>query len=133
MRRRIPDFPLARSLVIASTNEMNFIETIKHSEDSAATIIRGIYENFRRLGEAVLAIEGYEGDHEEAINALIKLPVKTERPIQSIDNLRRLRHDINYRGYQPSTADLEDVISIKQACWKQILHYVKKLVDSKQL
>jgi predicted amino acid dehydrogenase len=132
MRKRVPDNALARSLLQASTNEMKFIETLTPSEEAASTIIRGIYENFRRLGEATLALQGYEGDHEEAINALIQLPVKTERPIQTLDNLRRLRHDINYRGYQPSLADLDDVISIKNCCWKKILHYIQELVNSKQ-
>lgn len=128
MRKRIPDYAEAKSLVEASEKEMNFLETLPKKEAAGSTLIRGIYENFRRLGEAVLLINGYEGDHEDAINALTNLQVKTARPIQILDNLRRLRHDINYRGYQPSIADLEDVLSIKGSCWAQVLKEVKKNV-----
>jgi hypothetical protein len=126
IRKRVPDVAKAKSLIHASENEIKYLDTLEPKIEAASTIIRGIYENFRRLGEAILLIQGWEGDHEECINALIKLPVKTERPIQVLDNLRRLRHDINYQGYQPSKADLDDVLSIKKACWKSILEKIKK-------
>lgn len=126
IRKRVPDDALARSLIQASFQEMSYIETLEPTLQGAATIIRGIYENFRRLGEALLARQGFEGDHEDAINALISLHLKTQRPLQVLDILRRLRHDINYRGYQPSQADLEDVLSIKNFFWKVILEEVKK-------
>ncbi|PIN74454.1 hypothetical protein COV18_07420 [Candidatus Woesearchaeota archaeon CG10_big_fil_rev_8_21_14_0_10_37_12] len=128
IRQRSPDVALARSLVQASQAEMSFLETLKPTEEAASTIIRGIYENFRRLGEALLILEGVESDHEAEINKLTTLPVKTTRSILVLDNLRRLRHDINYKGYQPSLADLEDVILIKSACWTAVLEEVKKQV-----
>jgi hypothetical protein len=60
---------------------------------------------------------------------LTELPAATQRPIQALDNLRRLRHDINYQGYQPTPADLDDVISIKKACWKPVLEEVKRIIN----
>jgi len=129
MRPRVPDKAKAKSLVQASESEMAYIETLNPKPEAASTIIRGIYENFRRLGEAVLIMQGFEGDHEETINALTLLPAKTTRPIQALDNLRRLRHDINYQGYQPSQADLDDVLSIKKACWKPVLDEVKRHIN----
>lgn len=126
IRTRSPDIAKARSLIQASENEMKYIDTLEPRLEASSTIIRGIYENFRRLGEAILLSQGKEGDHEETIKALTALPAKTGRPIQVLDNLRRLRHDINYQGYQPSQADLNDVLSIKRECWKPVLDEVKR-------
>ncbi len=126
MRKRSPDISKAKSLIQASEKEIAYVEKLAPTEEGASTIIRGIYENFRRLGEALLSLQGFDPDnHEEAIGALTKLTVKTTRPINSLDNLRRLRHDINYKGYSPSEADLTDVISIKESCWKPILNEIK--------
>jgi hypothetical protein len=128
-RPRIPDIAQARSLVEAAEQEMLYLDTLKPTLDGAQTIIRGIYENFRRLGKALLSLQGISGSHEDSITALTSLrDVKTSRPIQAIDNLRTLRNNINYLGYHPSQADLDDVISIKKACWVPVLSEVKKLV-----
>jgi hypothetical protein len=40
-----------------------------------------------------------------------------------MDNLRRLRHDINYYGYKPK---LEDVISIAKSVFNPLLRAVKE-------
>lgn len=128
-RPRVPDIAQARSLVEAAEQEMSYLDTIKPTLDGAQTLIRGIYENFRRLGKALLSLKGISGSHEDAITALTSLKdVKTSRPIQAIDNLRTLRNNINYQGYRPSQADLDDVISIKKACWAPVLTEIKKVV-----
>ena len=129
MRKRSPDIAKARSLVIASEREMAFLDTLDPAPEAASTIIRGIYENFRRLGSAVLLLQGLAGDHEQEIHALIQLNPQTTRPVQILDTLRRLRHDINYRGYQPSESDLRDVLSIREACWDPVLRAVKKKLE----
>ncbi len=129
MRKRMPDKSKANSLISASEKEITYLEKLKAEPEAASTIIRGIYENFRRLGEALLISKGLEGDHEETIGALLQLPARTMRPIQVLDNLRRLRHDINYQGYLPSQADLDDVLSIKKACWKPVLEEVKRQIN----
>jgi len=129
MRKRTADKAKAQSLISASEKEMEYLESLSPTKEAASTIIRGIYENFRRIGEALLIAKGLEGDHEETIKELTLLPVKTERPIQVLDNLRRLRHDINYQGYQPSQADLDDIISIKKTCWRPVLQEAKQRIN----
>ena len=126
MRARSPDRAKARSLVQASEMEMRYLDGLQPTIPAASTIVRGIYENFRRLGEALLVAEGKGYSHEECIAVLISLQVKAERPIQVLDTLRRLRADINYEGYSPSEADLQDVLSIKKTFWERILNEVKK-------
>ena len=70
---------------------------IEPTEESGSTIIRNIYESFRMLGNALLISKGIESqDYITQINELLKTKVSTSRPINLIDNLRRLRHNINY-------------------------------------
>lgn len=130
IRIRTPDKSKAKSLIEAAELEMNFIKTIGPSKESGSTIISRVYENFRKLGEALMLIQGKEsvgqGQHNDHINELLILRVKTDRPIRILENLKRLRNEINYEGYIPNIADIEDVLSIAETCFKPILEEIKK-------
>src|SRR3989344_2994334 len=118
MRYKRPDKKNALSLVEASKREMDFALSLEINERSGSTIIRNIYESFRMLGDALLVNQGIESkDHVESINALLKLSVDTSRPINIINNLRILRHNINYYGYKPKPEEVMDVISIAKSCF----------------
>ena len=58
--------------------EIKFIKTIQPTTDSAITIVRGVYEAFRMLGDALLAIRGKEAigtdHHTEMINEVTSSP-----------------------------------------------------------
>lgn len=130
IRKRTPDKTKARSMVEAAVIEMKFIRTLKVSRESGATIIRGIYEDFRMLGDALLFIKGKEAigpdHHNEMINELFTLNVKTKRPIRILNNLKSLRNNINYRGYIPTVEEVNDSLSIAEDCFEPILKEVKK-------
>jgi hypothetical protein len=127
MRYKRPDHKNASSIVEAAKRDMAYTLTIKPAEESAPTIVRNIYECFRMLGDALLITKGIESeDHLAPINELLKLKVITTRPINLIDNLRRLRHNINYYGYKPSLLEAEDTISIAKSCFKPLLDEVIK-------
>jgi hypothetical protein len=129
MRYKIPDQKNAFSIVEASKRDMDYTLTIKVTEESGPTIIRNIYECFRMLGDALLVSKGvhYE-DHVMQINELINLNVKTSRPVQLIDNLRRLRHNLNYYGYKPNLMEVEDVVSWAKSCFEPLLKEVLKTI-----
>ena len=78
IRKRVPDKFKARSLVTATEKEIKFIKTIQPTTDSAITIVRGVYEAFRMLGDALLAIRGKEAigtdHHTEMINEVTSSP-----------------------------------------------------------
>jgi len=110
---------------------MRFTLSLKPTEESGSTIVRNIYECFRMLGGALLVIKGIEAeDHIAPIQELLKLQVPTERPIRLIDNLRKLRHQINYRGYRPSLAEVDDAISLAKNCFQPLLKEVQKRIKS---
>lgn len=130
MRYKIPDRKNALSIIEAAERDMKFTLTMEATEESGPTIIRNIYECFRMLGDALLLSRGIESkDHVAPIKELIKLRVETERPISLIDNLRRLRHNINYYGYKPKIAEAEDVISLAEKTFQPLSKAVKKEIE----
>lgn len=130
MRYKRPDKKNALSIIGAAERDMNFTLSMESTEESGPTIVRNIYECFRMLGDALLISKGIESeDHITPIKELTKLNVETERPIRLVDNLRRLRHNINYYGYKPRLAEVEDVISIAKTTFKPLLKTIKKNLE----
>ena len=131
MRKKIPDKKNALSIIESSEREIKFTLSLKISEEAGSTIVRNIYESFRMLGDAILISKGVKSeDHKTPINELLKLNVKTSRPINLIDNLRRLRHNINYYGYKPSLIEVEDAVSIAKSCFNPLLKETLKIINS---
>ena len=130
MRYKRPDKKNALSIIGASERDMNFTLSMRITEESGPTIVRNIYECFRMLGDALLVSKGIESeDHLTPIRELIEIKVHTERPVNLVDNLRRLRHNINYYGYKPKQAEVKDVISIAQSIFKPLLKEARKKVN----
>ncbi|MDI6737597.1 MAG: hypothetical protein QME12_03710 [Nanoarchaeota archaeon] len=130
IRYKRSDAKVALSLAQAAKRQMDFTLTMKPTDDSAFTIVRNIYECFRMIGDALLVKKGIESDdHLAPINELFKLKVNTVRPIFLIDNLRRLRHNVNYYGYSPKKAEADDAISIAKSCFNQLHEAVLKEVE----
>lgn len=122
-----PDKKNALSIINAAERELNYTLKLSINEESAFNIIRNIYECFRMLGDARLVSKGIVSqDHIEQIRELESIQVKTDRPIKLIDTLRRIRHNINYYGYIPSKAEVEDAISIAKACFNPLTNAIKK-------
>jgi hypothetical protein len=129
IRYKRPDEKNAISLVEAAEREMKYTLTLNLSEASAPTIIKNIYECFRMLGDSLLLSKGvYSDDHVTPIKELIDLKIQTIRPMHLIDNLRRLRININYYGYKPNLSEAEDAISIAKVLFNPVLSEVKKKI-----
>lgn len=129
MRYKRPDKKNALSILEASERDMKYTDTLEISEQSGPTIVRNVYECFRMLGDSLLVAKGIEAeDHITPINELIKLKVNTDRPINLIDNLRRLRHNINYYGYKPKMDEVNEVKAVAKCFFEPILKEVRKKI-----
>jgi len=129
MREKIPDKNKAISLILCSKHDINYTLSLEVNKNSTNTIVRNIYESFRMLGEASLVNRGIGSpDHATCINELFKLDVKTLRPLQIIDGLRKLRHNINYYGYISSISEAEDAISIAKSCFNSLFAEIDKII-----
>ena len=126
-RFKRPDRKNAISIISSAEKEMRFTLSLPLKEEAGSTIIRNIYECFRKLGDALLIAEGIESrDHLEPIKALLKMQIKSDRPIGIIENLRQLRHNINYYGYVPKLDEVKDVIDMAKVLFKPLLKAVNQ-------
>ena len=117
-RMKYPDKKNAKSVLDASKKKMNYTLTLESTNDSAFNIIRNVCECFRMLGDALMISQGkISTDHVEQVKALERFEIKLNRPIQLIDNLRRIRHNINYYGFNPRKIDADDAISFSKNCF----------------
>jgi len=128
MRYKRPDQKNAASIFEAAQREMQYTMTLPVNLAAGPTIIRNIYEAFRMLGDALLIAEGKKADdHIAAMQALTHVQVQTSRPVSLIDNLRRLRHNINYYGYIPSLPEIDDTVSLAKTVFVPLLKAIRKL------
>lgn len=127
MRYKRPDTKNALSIIDSAKRTMDFTLTLEINEQSAATITRNIYECFRMLGDALLVSKGISSeDHLLPIKEVSAIKIDSVRPIASVENLRILRHNLNYYGYNPKTAEVEDVVSLAKACFYKAYEQIKK-------
>ena len=129
MRYKRPDKKNAMSILEASQRDMEYTDSLEVSENAGPTIVRNIYECFRMLGDSVLVAEGIESeDHITPIKELMKLKLNTDRPINLIDNLRRLRHNINYYGYKPALEEVKEAKAIAKSLFEPTRNEVLKKI-----
>ena len=78
-----------------------------------------------------LITKGIEStDHILPIKELTNIKIETSRPINLLDNLRRLRHNINYYGYRPNIEEVKDVIDMAKNIFKPLFNYVLKEIKN---
>jgi hypothetical protein len=130
-RLRTPDKAKARDLLIAAQQKMHFTYTLPINDQSTSTIYPNIYECFRMLGEALLIAKGLPSQtHEQPINALMALTVDTPRPLGVLESLRNIRHNVNYRGYTPSIAEVKDATDFAHKCFDVLVQEIQKEIES---
>ncbi len=126
MRFKRPDAKNALSILESAKKTMDFTLGLDVSELSAVTITRNIYECFRMLGDALLVSKGLDSeDHLLPIKEVAMVKIDSVRPIAAVENLRILRHNVNYYGYAPAIAEVEDVISLAKACFYLAYEQIK--------
>jgi len=132
MREKISDKKKALDLIESSKKDLDFTLTLKITNESANTIIRNIYECFRMLGEALLVNKGIStSDHITMINEIINLDINSSRPLNLLDNLRRLRHNINYYAYRATKEEADNISNLAKTTFNLTFINVKKVIENK--
>jgi len=128
---KLPDKERAKSLIQNSIKDIKYTLTLNISEESANTIVRNIYESFRMLGEAILLKKGIRPiDHINSINELLKLELKTSKSLNILENLRKLRHNINYYGYKANIYDAKESVSFAKNCFNELLKKINEIIEN---
>ncbi|MBI4447544.1 hypothetical protein HY643_01050 [Candidatus Woesearchaeota archaeon] len=127
IRNRQKDQEKIKSIINSAEVNAKVTKTIKINEDTATLIFREIYESIRQLGDAKWWILGYEPtNHEISIEALKDLEIKEKLKLNSLDRFKKIRHDINYRGFRASISKAEEILDFWNNCGEEIIKILKK-------
>ena len=127
VRYKIPDKKKALDLIESAKKEIEFTFSLLVNDKSSNTIVKNIYESFRMLGEASLINRGIEPqDHVICISELLDFNVSTLRPLNLIEKLRKLRHNINYNGYRADVEEAKESLSIAKSCFKVLFNEINQ-------
>lgn len=131
IRNRQKDMEKIKSMLNSAEINAKVTKTIKLNEDAATLIFREIYESIRQLGDAKWWLLGYEpSNHEISLEALKELDVKEKIKLNSLDRFKKIRHDINYRGFRATVNQAEEILEFWNKCGEDILRILKKEVNN---
>lgn len=127
IRNRQKDLEKIRSMIRSAEINAHVTKTIKLNENSATLIFREIYESIRQIGDAKWWLLGYEPtNHEISIEILKESDIKEKIKLNSIDRYKKIRHDINYRGFRATIPQAEEIIDFWNKCCEEMIEILKK-------
>ncbi len=122
-----PDKAKARSLLSAAAQDIRTAQELTIRKHTARTVVRNIYEAFRMLGEARLALAAIKsGDHDTQLQEVLRLEIHTTPPLRNLEHLKQLRHAINYKGYQPESEEVREALLLAQLVFPVCLQAVTR-------
>lgn len=129
LRNRQLDKEKIKSMISSAEINAKVTKDIKLNEDTATLVFREIYESIRQLGDANWWISGYEpSNHEISMEVLKELDIKEKIKLNSLDRFKKIRHDINYRGFRATVMQAEEIIEFWDKCGEEILKNLKNEV-----
>jgi len=130
LRKRQNDNEKIKSMIKSSEINAKVTKTIKLNEDTATLIFREIYESIRQLGDIKWGLLGYEpSNHEISINILKEFDIKEKLKLNFLDGFKKIRHDINYRGFRATTNQAEEIVEFWNKCGEEIIKILKKEIN----
>lgn len=127
IRNRQRDTEKIKSMINSAEINAKVTKAIKLNEDAATLIFREIYESIRQLGDAKWWFLGYEpSNHEISIEVLKEFDIKEKLKLNSLDRFKKIRHDINYRGFRATISQAEEILSFWKDCGEKILKILEK-------
>ncbi len=131
LRNRQKDTEKIKSMINSAEVNAKVTKSIEINEDTATLIFREIYESIRQLGDVKLWILGYEPlNHEASMEIIKEFNIKDKVKLNSLDRLKKIRHDINYRGFRASINQAKEIIDFWDNCGQEILKILKKEIVS---
>ena len=114
-------------MIISAEVNAKVTKEIKITDDTATLIFREAYESIRQLGDAKLWLLGYEPlNHEVSMEILKEFDIKNKVKLNSLERFKKIRHDINYRGFRSSREQAEEILEFWNTCGVPIVQILKK-------
>ncbi|EFK96347.1 conserved hypothetical protein [sediment metagenome] len=127
LRNRQQDLEKIKSMINSAEVNAKVTQDIETDDNTATLVFREIYESIRQLGDVKLWLIGYEPqNHEVSMEILKEFDIKDKVKLNSLDRLKKIRHDINYRGFRASIGQAEEILEFWNKCGMEILRILKK-------
>lgn len=109
VRKASKDISLAKSLIISSKKDLEFLNNLKITKNSSRKLMVSYYDVLRSILEAIAAVDGFKIYSHEAFSYFLK---EKNEEIFSIkfDRFRKIRNSINYYGENISIDETEENI-----------------------
>ncbi|HLC57125.1 MAG TPA: hypothetical protein VJH95_00990 [Candidatus Nanoarchaeia archaeon] len=127
IRHRQRDIEKIRSMISSAEINARVTKSLKINEDTATLIFREVYESIRQLGDAKWWLLGYEpGNHEIRLEILKEFNTKDKVKLNSLDRFKKIRHDVNYRGFRATINQAEEILEFWNNAGEDVLRILKK-------
>ena len=132
LRYKQKDTEKIKSMINSAEINARVTKSIKLDDDTATLIFRELYESIRQLGDAKWGLMGFEPcNHEVSMEVLKEFNIKDKVKLNSLDRFKKIRHDINYRGFRAILSQTEEILDFWDKCGGEILKILRKELDSK--
>jgi len=116
-----------KSLLNSIEINAKVIISIPLNEKSSTIIFRELYESIRQLGDAKWWSLGFEPQsHDVSLDVLKETNIKNKYKLNNLDRFKMIRHDANYRGFQVSQDQAEEMIAFWNLIGKVILRSLRR-------
>jgi hypothetical protein len=123
-----PDKRLARSLVRNAEERERALAQL-NPEEFSTTLAEGRYELLKELVTALMALEGYKPEtHESLALYLLSRGDFSPKETEFLDELRKVRNNISYRGYRVTP----DYLRRREALIRQLTEKLRALITQYQ-
>jgi len=127
IRPRQEDLEKIKSMINSAKINAKVTKAIRLNEESATLMFREIYESIRQLGDAKWGLLGFEPtSHEISLEALKEMDIKEKLKLNSLDRFKKIRHDINYRGFRTSIPQAQEILEFWGKCGEEIIGILEK-------
>lgn len=130
IRDRQRDIEKIKSIINSAEINAKVTKDIKLNENTATLVFREIYESIRQIGDAKWWLLGYEPlNHEISLEILKEFDVKDKLKLNFLDRFKKIRHDINYRGFRTTIFQAEEIVDFWNKCGKEIIKILNKEIE----
>jgi len=129
LRIRQTDREKIKSLITSAKINADVVKKIKVDELSSTVIFREIYESIRQLGDVQWWLIGYEPlNHEVSLEILKEIEIKEKIKLNHLARFKKIRNDINYRGFRATVVQAQEILSFWNSCGKEIIEITESKI-----
>lgn len=129
LRIRQIDREKIKSFITSAKINADVVKKIKVDELSSTVIFREIYESIRQLGDAQWWLIGYEPlNHEVSLEILKEMEIKERIKLNHLIRFKKIRNDINYRGFRATVEQAQEILSFWNSCGKEIIEITESKI-----